>query len=346
MRRKRTRIGNGLLAPMAVSMLAMMIHVFPACAQEPAVPDPSQLSASPVPTRTPETAAARAVASEATASKAAASFEATSDDDEADTTESVRTGAPHPITDQFDYRPAEFEPTPTLTPTPSPEAVAAPVAAPSATLTPMPVPPLPIVPPSSERVSPSPAETKDFELPAISSGATRKTSPTSGSVAPTSATPIDTTWNLDSLASTAPSPLATPAALATPVPYDGRLDINTATEEELARIPDIDAVRARLIVQHREAVLGFRRIDQLRDVFGISETLYQQISAHLKVGPRSGFKQGTLQSEMSPVRPLQAPVRPEIPVKPDSAAVRHADDATSQPATKGAGSLVLPSIFP
>ena len=60
-----------------------------------------------------------------------------------------------------------------------------------------------------------------------------------------------------------------------------RININSATEEELATLPGIGEVLARRIVAHREAHGGFTRIDRLIDVSGIGEVLLSRLRDHV-----------------------------------------------------------------
>ena len=52
---------------------------------------------------------------------------------------------------------------------------------------------------------------------------------------------------------------------------DGKININTATEEELATLDEVGEVKARAIVEFREKYGEFRSIDELTLVEGIGE---------------------------------------------------------------------------
>jgi competence protein ComEA len=55
-------------------------------------------------------------------------------------------------------------------------------------------------------------------------------------------------------------------------PGDGLIDINTADETELQKLPGVGPVLAGRIVAHRETIGRFESVDDLLDVPGIGET--------------------------------------------------------------------------
>jgi competence protein ComEA len=70
-----------------------------------------------------------------------------------------------------------------------------------------------------------------------------------------------------------------PRAFATP---DARVNINTATPEELARLPALGPKLAGDIVEHRVRFGPFRRIEHLMLVQGISEKRFRNIKDLIK----------------------------------------------------------------
>jgi comEA protein len=52
-----------------------------------------------------------------------------------------------------------------------------------------------------------------------------------------------------------------------------KVNLNTATEEELAQVSDIGTARARKIVEHREQHGKFESVDELDEVEGFGKTL-------------------------------------------------------------------------
>lgn len=61
------------------------------------------------------------------------------------------------------------------------------------------------------------------------------------------------------------------------------INLNTATKEELEKLPGIGASKADAIITHREEVGEFGSIDELKDVKGIGESLYEKIKDYITV---------------------------------------------------------------
>ncbi|MBB2912177.1 competence protein ComEA [Streptosporangium becharense] len=82
----------------------------------------------------------------------------------------------------------------------------------------------------------------------------------------------------------APGPLD-PGLTGASVPTDpaGVIDLNTATVEQLERLPGVGEVLARRIAEYREAHGGFRTVDQLRDVSGIGDRKYAEMREKVRV---------------------------------------------------------------
>ena len=64
----------------------------------------------------------------------------------------------------------------------------------------------------------------------------------------------------------------------------GKLDINTATAEELTRLSGIGKKRAADIITYREANGGFTRIEDIMKVSGIGEKTFEKIKEEITVG--------------------------------------------------------------
>lgn len=64
---------------------------------------------------------------------------------------------------------------------------------------------------------------------------------------------------------------------------DGRVNINTATEEQLCTIPGIGETRARSIITYREQNGLFATIEEIKNVSGIKEGLFKKIKEKIKV---------------------------------------------------------------
>lgn len=66
-------------------------------------------------------------------------------------------------------------------------------------------------------------------------------------------------------------------------PSDSLINVNTATREQLEKLPGIGQALATRIIEHREKYGRFRRLEHLLLVRGISERRYQALSAFLTV---------------------------------------------------------------
>lgn len=63
---------------------------------------------------------------------------------------------------------------------------------------------------------------------------------------------------------------------------DGKININTATEEELVKIDGIGKTLASRIVKYREEVGGFVAIEELMDIEGIGAGSFNKLKPYLK----------------------------------------------------------------
>ncbi len=73
-----------------------------------------------------------------------------------------------------------------------------------------------------------------------------------------------------------PAPTET-AAAAEVIPDGEKININTASEEELMKLQGVGKTLAKRIVEKREQLGGFSVVEQLLDVNGIGEKLLQSI---------------------------------------------------------------------
>jgi len=63
----------------------------------------------------------------------------------------------------------------------------------------------------------------------------------------------------------------------------GKLDINTATREQLLLVPGMDGPLADAIIKYREDFGGFIALTELKSVMGLDATTYKQLSKSLVV---------------------------------------------------------------
>nr|XP_023665431.1 endonuclease/exonuclease/phosphatase family domain-containing protein 1-like [Paramormyrops kingsleyae] len=70
-----------------------------------------------------------------------------------------------------------------------------------------------------------------------------------------------------------------------------RLNINTATEEELMTLPGVNRTVARNIVEYRECIDGFKKVEDLALVSGVGATKLEVIKLEICVSNRTGSSQ-------------------------------------------------------
>ena len=64
---------------------------------------------------------------------------------------------------------------------------------------------------------------------------------------------------------------------------DGKININTADKEQLMTLTGIGDAKAELIIQYREEHGGFQSIEELMEIDGIKEGVFQKISGQIKI---------------------------------------------------------------
>jgi competence protein ComEA len=66
-------------------------------------------------------------------------------------------------------------------------------------------------------------------------------------------------------------------------PSQGRIDLNSATEEQLERVPGIGSSTAAKILEHRKQNGGFKTVEDLMQVSGIGEKRFEKMRPFLSV---------------------------------------------------------------
>ena len=64
---------------------------------------------------------------------------------------------------------------------------------------------------------------------------------------------------------------------------DGKVDLNTATKEELMTIPGIGESKALLIIKYREQCGNFKTIEDVMKISGIKEGMFEKMKDYIKV---------------------------------------------------------------
>lgn len=67
------------------------------------------------------------------------------------------------------------------------------------------------------------------------------------------------------------------------VTTDGKVNINTASKEELMTLPGVGESKAAQIIQYREAHGAFQKIEDVMKISGIKEGLFNQIKDDIKI---------------------------------------------------------------
>jgi competence protein ComEA len=64
---------------------------------------------------------------------------------------------------------------------------------------------------------------------------------------------------------------------------EGVVNVNTATAEELVRLPGIGDAKARAILDYRKEKGAFKSLEQLREVKGIGDAALERLRPHLAI---------------------------------------------------------------
>ena len=84
------------------------------------------------------------------------------------------------------------------------------------------------------------------------------------------------------LSAAAPPPCAAAPAAASPT-TETKININTASAEELTTLPGIGPSYAQRIIEHREKNGPFKKVEDLLNVRGIGEKTFEKIRDRLPV---------------------------------------------------------------
>jgi competence ComEA-like helix-hairpin-helix protein len=74
------------------------------------------------------------------------------------------------------------------------------------------------------------------------------------------------------------------------------LNLNTATVADLDALPSIGLKTAQRIIEYRQKIGGFKKIEQLMNVRGVGEKNFLKLKDRITVGPRTAASGGSQQT--------------------------------------------------
>jgi competence protein ComEA len=77
--------------------------------------------------------------------------------------------------------------------------------------------------------------------------------------------------------------LASLLAVGAPLAAAERVNLNTATQEELVALPGVGPAKAKAIIEYRTAH-PFKTVDEVKNVRGIGDHLYESLKGKITVG--------------------------------------------------------------
>ncbi|XP_029445349.1 endonuclease/exonuclease/phosphatase family domain-containing protein 1 [Rhinatrema bivittatum] len=102
-----------------------------------------------------------------------------------------------------------------------------------------------------------------------------------------------------------------------------RLNINTATEEELMTLPGVSRAVAQSIVEYRDYIGGFKKVEDLALVSGVGAARLEQVRFEICVGGSRGGGGGGSSGQHSPGSLRREPPDPPPPPPPSAAGRPH-----------------------
>ena len=127
-----------------------------------------------------------------------------------------------------------------------------------------------------------------------------------------------------------------------------KIDLSSASAEELAQLPGIGAVLAQRIVTYRDTVLPFEEPVEIMAVPGISERMYRTVADRLTVG-KAGGAQPEAVEEMNTQEPVAvegALAGPMPPAEPEPEAGLIALPPPAEPETEAEPAAPMPPTEP
>jgi competence protein ComEA len=105
------------------------------------------------------------------------------------------------------------------------------------------------------------------------------------------------------------------------------IDLNTATKEQLDTLPGIGPKKAEAIIQYRAAKGTFKSVEELKEVSGIGDKIFQGIKNEVTVGAAPAAAQPAEEKSTPEAKPQETAspaVKAEEEKKPEAAAAAEA----------------------
>ncbi|MCX8092960.1 MAG: helix-hairpin-helix domain-containing protein [Candidatus Goldbacteria bacterium] len=67
---------------------------------------------------------------------------------------------------------------------------------------------------------------------------------------------------------------------------DGKININTASVEELDKLPGIGIIIAKRIIEYREKNKKFKKIEEIKNIKGITSKKFEKIKNYIEIEQR------------------------------------------------------------
>lgn len=100
---------------------------------------------------------------------------------------------------------------------------------------------------------------------------------------------------------------------------EGKIDINSATVDELLSLHGIGPVRAKAIIEYRDSVGGFKSVEEIINVKGIGPATFEKIKDQISVAkPQLPGTREQIEPELTEVAPIAPGLTPApyMPVSP------------------------------
>jgi len=109
-----------------------------------------------------------------------------------------------------------------------------------------------------------------------------------------------------------------PSLLANKKPPESPVNLNTATSEQLQKVPGIGPVTADKILQMRKSYGAFKSVDDLRAVRGIGPKRLEKMRKYLTVGKVASQSKPAAASKPASASKPVTPSKPAVPPKPST----------------------------